>query len=85
MDTEKTKIEDDAIRYANTQPENQWNAAKLGYIAGALDTKGAPKIHTPQERAEYMCAKITGHSLSDLSMEQAKLFHELSRDANIFI
>lgn len=84
MDKE-VNIEEDAIRYANTQPKGEWNAAKLGYIAGVLDANGIPKIHTPQERAEYMCAKITGHSLSDLSMEQAKLFHELSRDANIFI
>jgi hypothetical protein len=38
-----------------------------------------------QERAEYICAKLTGKDLSDCSMEQAKLFHELSRDTKLFI
>ncbi len=85
MNIEEVNMEEHAIRYANTQPKGQWNAAKVGYLAGALDVIDSIKIKTPQERAEYMCAKITGHSLSDLSTEQAKLFHELSRDPNIFL
>jgi hypothetical protein len=79
------KVEQLAIAYANTQRADEWNAAKVGYTAGMLDAlEDDPPINTPQERAEYMCAKITGHTLSDLSMDQAKLFHELSRDPNIF-
>lgn len=33
----EVNIEEDAIRYANTQPKGQWNAAKIGYMAGAGD------------------------------------------------
>lgn len=31
------RIEDDAIRYANTKDNSEWNVAKLAYMAGALD------------------------------------------------
>jgi hypothetical protein len=37
MEYKEVNIENDAIRYANTQPKGQRNAAKLGYMAGAMD------------------------------------------------
>lgn len=35
--TKEEKIEAAAIKYANTQPGDNWNAAKLGYTAGMSD------------------------------------------------
>lgn len=37
MEDKEINIEEDAIRYANTQPTNEWNSAKIGYMAGARD------------------------------------------------
>lgn len=37
MENNEVNIEEDAIRYANTQPKGEWNTSKIGYMAGARD------------------------------------------------